>query len=476
MIFILTLIFAALIQFWLTYALWKKTRDVGFLIGSFFLYYWSLHGAWFISINKTFSTEIAPWYFYLEDKLFPVYLDANYYFSIILYSIFIYAILLVALFFTRGKTAEDFPNNHSICISHSRLIFIAFFSLIASFLCVKGDVFEAIQSNASIYLTTRLSPNPLFTLHILLNFTLSTSLAIGIATYISNKKAIFIKSLEKRFVLLAYVLLSIVAYAYLMFLGNKNELLFAIIICILIFFKNAGFSHMRQLSILTFSGVCSVLLLAAVELIRRFGIYDLIRHLNLQEISWVLQQIFIHAEAFSPHFSLYGTLSYAIPLSYGSSFLTLASSIIPRFLFPNRPLEVYYLYADSVFAIQDQGYTIHQATGWFLNFGVPGVLIAGIFLGCLWAYFYNKSQTEWSSLSSSELKKVYLILSPIFFVAILPNILRGGIENYKGVALQGFILPFLIFFVSTKWYYLNGEKSFVMSLKESQDQKEVIDS
>ena len=49
----------------------------------------------------------------------------------------------------------------------------------------------------------------------------------------------------------------------------------------------------------------------------------------------------------------------------------------------------YQYYATGVGAREGQGYSIHHATGWYLNFGVAGVVMGAILLGRLWAGLYN---------------------------------------------------------------------------------------
>ena len=72
----------------LTWALYQQRRDMGLVVGSAALYYWSLYGAWYIVVDKTggFSGQR---YQYLERKLFPIALDGNYMLTLGLYAGFI---------------------------------------------------------------------------------------------------------------------------------------------------------------------------------------------------------------------------------------------------------------------------------------------------------------------------------------------------------------------------------------------------
>src|ERR1700691_3701771 len=80
----------------LALALYRKRKDVGFLVGTGALYYWTLYGAWYIVIDKTggFSGKN---YHYLELKMFPINLDGNYMLTLVLYSGFLIAVQVTML-------------------------------------------------------------------------------------------------------------------------------------------------------------------------------------------------------------------------------------------------------------------------------------------------------------------------------------------------------------------------------------------
>ena len=51
-------------------------------------------------------------------------------------------------------------------------------------------------------------------------------------------------------------------------------------------------------------------------------------------------------EAFAAHFSMYGVLADAVPPKFGYSLYALVCSVIPRVLWPDRPLDIYFYYSD----------------------------------------------------------------------------------------------------------------------------------
>ena len=97
-------------------------------------------------------------------------------------------------------------------------------------------------------------------------------------------------------------------------------------------------------------------------------------------------------EAFAAHFSLYGVLAAGTAPKFGYSLYSLACSVIPRVLWPERPRDIYLYYSESVGTIQNQGYSLHHATGWYLNFGYTGVVLGAVALGLIWTACLNARQ------------------------------------------------------------------------------------
>ncbi|HVO96434.1 MAG TPA: hypothetical protein VMT15_00115, partial [Bryobacteraceae bacterium] len=147
-------------------------------------------------------------------------------------------------------------------------------------------------------------------------------------------------------------------------------------------------------------------------------------------------------EAYAAHFSLYGVLASGAEPRFGYSLYSLACSVVPRVLWPDRPADIYSYYADSVGAIQNQGYSVHHATGWYLNFGFAGVALGAIVLGLVWAYCLNAHQKI--RPGSGLLFRLFATISPWLFVACLPPLIRAGPEGYKGFLVEGLLIPLIV--------------------------------
>ena len=142
-------------------------------------------------------------------------------------------------------------------------------------------------------------------------------------------------------------------------------------------------------------------------------------------------------EAYGAHFSMYGVLAGDVEPRFGYSLYSLACSVIPRVLWPDRPRDIYLYYSESVGAIQNQGYSLHHATGWYLNFGYLGVALGAVVMGLVWAYCLNAHRRA----GSGHLFRLFATVAPWLFVACLPPLIRAGPEGYKGFLIEGVMIP-----------------------------------
>jgi len=144
-------------------------------------------------------------------------------------------------------------------------------------------------------------------------------------------------------------------------------------------------------------------------------------------------------EAFAAHFSLYGVLEAGTAPKFAYSLYSLACSVIPRVLWPERPRDIYLYYSESVGTIQNQGYSLHHATGWYLNFGYAGVAMGAVTLGMVWTMCLNARQRM--RRRSGLLYRLFAIIAPWVLVAGLPPLIRAGPEGYKGLVIESFLIP-----------------------------------
>ena len=142
---------------------------------------------------------------------------------------------------------------------------------------------------------------------------------------------------------------------------------------------------------------------------------------------------------------------FRVEPKFGYSLYSLACSVVPRVLWPERPRDIYLYYSESVGTIQNQGYSLHHATGWYLNFGYAGVAVGAVVLGLIWAACLNAHQKI--RRQSGLLYRLFAIIAPWVLVAGLPPLIRAGPEGYKGLILESFLIPIgvLVFACRTKF-------------------------
>ncbi len=419
--------------------IWRKTKTIAFLLGFAFMYFWSLYGAWFI-ISDTLAGEQGERYQYLFFNIVPVYLDSNYALTLVLYSLFIVSVQLAVLVFTKEQKNQA-PSTRPLMISHVTILVIAAAAAILSFLIVRNTLAAAADANAAGYTYVR-QETPFFTLHQLLNRVALIPLTLGFSVWISGKNAKYLAGTSRWITLLAYVGMLAGMVIFCIMLGNRNELFLAFTGMALFYMANTV--KPRKLIFMAVGG-CAGGVLLFVKMFRdnafsnAQGYWPLLR----QGFSEIVKS----NEAFAAHFSLYGSIAKDVSFTYGTSLVSLLFSAVPRAVWPDRPEDIYEHYAAGVQLIDEQGYSIHHATGWYLNFGVAGVIFGGLVLGWIWSKLYNRFfQVE---KPQSFVSRVYGIVGFWCFTATLPALIRAGPEGYKTVVLQGILIPVSVIAFST---------------------------
>lgn len=417
----------------LAVVLWWRTRNVSIQVGIAILYYWSLAGAWNV-ISARLWSDFGKGSNYLEEKLFPINLDEYYLETLILYAVFIVAIEITLFYSLRSQRAARVPRK----IMHSTVFAVTAFTGLVSFLIIESKISLALDLGVSGYYVTRASSN-FFSLHQIMNETCLTVLALGFAVYCSGPDARLLIGNHKRSILLGYTVLITSAYMFNVLLGNRHEMLNAGIAGTLLYIAN---SRRPRWSLLAMVAVIGFFALAFIDRYRGLPIAAVpskLGSITTDEIMEVFMTPAFSSENFAAHCSMYGVLSYHIPPKFGMSFVSLGASIIPGFIWKERPEGVYPYYTANVQAMENQGYTIHHATGWYLNFGLFGVVLGGVVLAMVWAQCIN-------AVTRGGGRRPYFVLrvlAPILFVAYMPSVIRAGPEAYKSLLIEGILLPAL---------------------------------
>lgn len=416
----------------LTVWAYRRTRDCGVWVGAVALYYWSLFGAWSVVIDKTGGTS-GKNYYYLESKMFPVSLDRNYLGALILYALFVAGVLLTLVLFTPPAVSRA---RTELALRHGPILVIGAAAALASYLLVRSKLAAAWEQNTSAYWYTRSDTGPWFTLHQVLNRVALLPPAIGLASLASHPVG-----RRQSQALFGYgaLLLAMSAFAFL--LGNKNEVLVALLTGL---FAYAGLCARPAWWKLAFVGLSGFWFLYAIDFFRAVPLSSLGKTVTERaaQATELLRFAGSSNEAFAAHFSLYGILAAHVPQKPGYSFYSLACSLVPRVVWPERPQDIYFYYSESVGTVQNQGYSLHHVAGWYLNFGIAGVLLGALVMGGLWSYCLSARLR--TTPRSGRLWRTFASVAPWLFAAYLPPLIRAGPEGYKGWFVEAVAIPTLV--------------------------------
>jgi hypothetical protein len=418
----------------LALVLYRRRRDPGLLVGIGALYYWSLYGAWSIVIDKTGGFS-GQQYYYLETKMFPVALDGHYVVTLLLYAGFIIVVELTILAALSRRRERSIPR---LVLRHEPILIFGFLAGIASYLVIRDKLTTAWALNTSAYVYTRTQSNQWFTLHQVLNRVALIPPAIGVATLAAGNRSRFFINVVRRYTWLGYIVLLGGMSAFTFVLGNKNEVFNALLAGILTYVGSLRRPNWWKAGLLLAGGLW---FLASIDYFRGTAVSDMADVLSRGTERSVSLGHFVATsnEAFAAHFSMYGVLSRGVEPKFGYSFYSLACSVIPRVLWPDRPPDIYLYYSQSVGTIQNQGYSLHHATGWYLNFGYAGVAIGAVVLGLLWAWCLNAHQRI--RAKSGLWFRLFATIAPWVLAAGIPPLVRAGPEAYKGLVLESFLIP-----------------------------------
>jgi hypothetical protein len=416
--------------------IYLRTHELGTLLGTAALYYWSLFGAWYIVIDKTGGSS-GKHYQYLETKMFPIALDSDYMLALCLYAAFIIVVQLGLLVLIPARDGQPLPR---LQIRHEPILLMTLLAGLASVFLIRDELGAAWATHTSAYLYTRRNPSEWFTLHQVLNRAALLPAAIGLATLLTGTKNRYFVNVRQRYTFLVYVCVLGGMCVFTFMLGNKNEVLAALVAGTLAY---AGGQRRTPWIRVGVTFAFGIWFLFSIDYFRSFAVSDLAAAVTTEadatNVGEVARFVTSSNESYAAHFSMYGVLSRQIEPKFGYSIYSLFCSVIPRILWPDRPRDIYLYYSESVGTVQNQGYSLHHATGWYLNFGYLGIILGAVVMALTWAYCINARRrvTRRTGLAF----RLFAVVAPWFFAACLPPMLRAGPEAYKGLILEGALIP-----------------------------------
>ncbi len=439
----------------------RRTRQWSFPIGMAIIYFWTFAGAWFFigdAATGYMGYRLGLAYYYLMEKMFPFELDGNYLAALGGYGVFTLLLLAVVLLVNGRRRAVIIPVAAPVRLDHRAFLVLALLAGIASFLLVRPLVMQAYREDLSIYLLTRTTAFPGATIHALCNEVSALSLLVGWALYLTADHPRYFTAMPTRGLRYAYPAMLVGLEVYLAFLGNKHELFMGLVLGSLLYFKNCT-GRAAYAKYLAFATVCIVPLFI-IGKVREHSVRDLqqgvveetvdtspfsvpiIAHVPRRPQAegpvMTAGQLLLSNEMFAAHFSLYGIFRKDVVPVPAVSFRYLAASMVPRLVHEQRPPTAYDAYATGAGLMSGQGYTIHVASGWYMNGGWVALLAGALLIGLMWGALLRR---DGRPLGSSLTARTFAVMGTSCWTAFLPMLVRAGPESAKAMVFEGFLLP-----------------------------------
>lgn len=425
----------------LTWLNWRRFGGIEFLGIGLLLYYYSLYGAWNVLSLKGGGGE-SDALDHLEHVLFPVHVDGDYLLTIGLYGLFD-VLVLAGLYLMPRRTwpcdaLQALPPVRVAARSALFLVLVALAAMAGSGAALWGEITAALDQGVPIYLFTRAEPGPLFTLHQLLN-------RVGLAALACAWPLLSLDRgpMAGRAAAFALLLPATGAWlAYLGMLGNRNEIIVAVMAGLYLHRSLGGQLRWSRLALVTGG---AFLALRTIETLRAVPVEQMVSvflEALLDPLFWNPAAVAGGSESLAAHLSLYGVLSADLPWTWGSSLVYLAQSLVPGWPAASRVADSYAVYAAGIGAPDGQGFNIHFAAGAYLNLGVAGVVAAAVVLVLLvrglrsWSQRLATRPGDWRLLPA--------MAGYAFLCALLPVAMRGGPEGLKALLFEGYLIPFFV--------------------------------
>lgn len=428
-------ILSNLVFIFLTFLVVKKSKSFVFAVGGALIYYWTLLAGLYIY----FIFHLMNSGFYLRDvawlmDVFHFSYNEFYFKAFLLYSLFSNLIMLTALIVLRKKKGiiiekNNFIDDKKVFCFFSCLILFSLYPLWKAY-NQSENLYRGMSILGKVDVSTGKIFDPIY------NVSKSIFvLGAGFAGFYLSEISFYTKNVRKRLYLFLNFPTIILFLLILIFISSNSSILFGV----LVFFCSSLF-YMKKIKRLMYLFFVPIVILF-ISFCVRGNIFTLSKGVNFSDdsLGYVLRSIVFNGESFAAHLSLYSILKNSMPIFFGKSFIYLINSIIPRFIYDHGTFPIYNYYANFLDLPKETGFTIHNASGWYLNFGTIGIVLGAIFFGLLWGGTYRMYEGSQSSFYRDFFKNCFICLT-----AYLPLYLRGGPEGIKSLFIFCFFLPFLL--------------------------------
>jgi len=414
--------------------LYLKTREVAYLVGIALEYYFSLLAPWSV-IGQRMTGTATPQLHNLSQVLGSINLDASYLWTLNLYSLFIVATELGLLWFALPHAPPSRRAAVPVVVSGRMLAAVSALAT-AALIALVYDRAADFAQDKSLYVAHQDFDAITMNLYAVLLYLASATSALGTVLLFDGGQGRLITATGKRTFGLACVAVAVFLVGFRVAMGSKGVSLQTLLFAGLFYVANA-----RRPRYLPFAAVGTACLLI-------MGIADASRGDTLPELfdrlsspSWDMMvegshKVIASGEKLAAHMSLYAVLDRGVELTGGSSVVSLLASVVPQFLWPERPEPVYSYYRDVLGLPSNQGFTIHHAAGWYLNFGSWGVAAGGLAFGVVWSFLAAFPYRHGVRARATRLGRCLAAIAPFVFVSAVPSLMRNGMEGYKTLVME----------------------------------------
>jgi len=436
----LLVILITIIFFSLTTFVVLKSKSFVFAVGGFLIYYWTLLASLYIYILLPYTSDDI-YFRCLNDliKTFQFDADASYFKTVILYSLFANLIMLIVFFLI--KKQEDINVEYENLDDKKTFYFFTCLNIFFLYIFSKAysqsdNLYHGMSMLGKVDVLTGKIFDPMY------NIAKSIFvLGAGFSGFYLSEVFFQKKNIRQNIYLFLAFFMIFLFLVNLIIISNNSSIVFGA----LVFFCSSLFyeKKIKRIGYL----LLIPMLIFFVSFCVRGNILTIKNGINFSEeqLIHVFRSIVFNGESIAAHLSLYSILKNSVPVFFGKSFEYLINAVIPRFIYDHGTPSIYNYYANFLNLPKETGFTIHNASGWYLNFGVFGIILGAVFLGLIWGGAYRMYQERKFFFQKNFFRNCFICLT-----AYLPLYLRAGPEGIKPLFIFCFFLPFFLGFFAKK--------------------------
>lgn len=357
---------------------WWSRRSACLLFLQVMLYMYVFHGYFmammYFSGYEGRASYILGYPYFLRDN------DA-FWFSFVVYGIFGVVYLATVQFATRGilPGKANGSNLQPLRLSATALIVLATVAALPFMFTYSGMVLTAVKTGQSAYMDYKrdaLGIGPwraLFQQSFMLSAMATATLAVGFFGRDKRDQSVLIEfsnaPLQRVGISCLVVTLFVVALA----LGDKTTIASALLFALCLLPQRVRLGpRLLVIAVLPLIAINTINFLRHEEFGEcGIGTLVMLSSLNLIE----------HGESVTT-FSLYMMMDHDVPFLWGESLIRVLQSIVPSFIVGERPESSYILFENATGIVGNTGWGLSYASDWYFNFGVCGVWVGAVVLGC----------------------------------------------------------------------------------------------